>query len=229
MRFLMIAASSASALDRSGMFVCTPKSDTNKPIIYAFDGKYLIRDNNAEIPFTKISSLSDQLDLYFAFEPTSWGSKKLALHNSLKMDGEQVETELASFVNFCNSYHYKQSNFKTYYELETETPRIETEAVKTLAAAFAEEKCSGIEDRIDRLLKPVTEQDYNHVKLTINFDEMWVIEERISSGGWSYANEERDDFIHRNEKAIKYQCKSLGIDVPEVDTSKSIVPLASNI
>ena len=57
---------------------------------------------------------------------------------------------------------------------------------------------------------------------------MWVIEERIRRGG---------DVERRNmnlsefdgAEARKYECKSLGIDVPQVDTSESIVPLASNI
>ena len=69
-------------------------------------------------------------------------------------------------------------------------------------------------------MAPVTAKEFNHVKLTINFDKMWVIEERISNGGTSILEKHHRSEINE-DIAVKYQCKSLGIDVPEVDTSKS--------
>ena len=50
---------------------------------------------------------------------------------------------------------------------------------------------------------------------------MWVIEELLNKGGSA--------FKIKTNAAKKYQCKSLGIDVADVDTSKPIVALASNI
>ena len=54
----------------SGMLACTPKDSQQKPVIYAFDGQYLLRDSDSYAPFKKVVSLYDGLDLYFAFIPT---------------------------------------------------------------------------------------------------------------------------------------------------------------
>lgn len=223
---LMIAASSASALDRSGMFVCTPQSSQDKPIIYSFDGEYLIRDNNLQVPFTKVSSLTDNMDLYFAFEPTYMADRKFALRKLLQDDSELITSELADFTKFCNSKYTEGIKLKSFYEdYDSRSGKLQLEPVSNLVGVFGNLSChKKTKESVENFFAPITDEEYHHVKLTINFDKMWVIEERVQNGGVS---QKYEDF---NEKmAVKYQCKSLGIDVPEVDTSESIVPLASNI
>ena len=101
----MTLATQANAADRSGMFVCTPLSSSDKPIIYSFDGKFLIRDNNLEVPFTKVSSLTEIMDLYFAFEPTYMGGQKRALQGLLEKDADLLASELADFTNHCSGWN----------------------------------------------------------------------------------------------------------------------------
>lgn len=225
---LMIVASSASALDRSGMFVCTPLLSIEKPIIYSFDGEYLIRDNNLKVPFTKVSSLTDNMDLYFAFEPTYIAGRKLALQRLLQQDADLITTELAEFTNHCDDYYSRNDTLETYYQRDSNSEKVVLQPILNLVDAIGDLSCAETKDDIGKFLAPVADEEFNHVKLTINFDKMWVIEERIRRGG---------DVERRNmnlsefdgAEARKYECKSLGIDVPQVDTSESIVPLASNI
>ena len=44
--FIMSVAISHTASVRSGMLACNPNDKKQKPVIYAFDGKHLIKDNS---------------------------------------------------------------------------------------------------------------------------------------------------------------------------------------
>lgn len=224
---LATIASGVNALDRSGMFVCTPLSSDQKPIIYSFDGEYLIRDNNLKVPFTKVSSLTESMDLYFAFEPTYQGGKKLALQRLLRSDGDLLTSELANFTNHCKS-SLELYTLEAYYQDSKRSEKKQLQPILNLIDAVGNLSCLKPKQEIEEFLSPVTEEDFNHIKLTINFDKMWVIEERIKNGGAIESNEKLFGSF-QGANALKYQCKSLGIDVPEVDTSEAIVPLASNI
>ena len=224
----MTFATQASTADRSGMFVCTPDSSEEKPIIYMFDGNYLIRDNNLEIPFTKVSSLTDYLDLYFAFEPTSYGERKLILQQIISQHPERFVQNLQVFSESC-------STTESFYDFFEVTGHKLKEIInfrdQKISWVFKSIKCDRYKTKtqLEDLLSPIENKDFNHKKLTINFNNMTVIEETIFEGGiWTGRNGIVSGGINGNETQKKYQCKSLGIDVPEVDTSKSIVPLASD-
>ena len=62
------------------------------------------------------------------------------------------------------------------------------------------------------------------IKLTIDFGLMTVIEENIYNDLYSGLGIKR--FIEQRPTQKKFACKSLGVEVPPVDTSRSIVPLA---
>lgn len=216
----------ASAADRSGMFVCTPDSSEEKPIIYMFDGNYLIRDNNLEIPFTKVSSLTDYLDLYFAFEPTLYGERKLILQQIINQHPERFGQNLQVFSEAC----FTGDNFYDFFEVSGhKLKEIINFRDQKISRVFKSIKCdrSKIKIQLEDLLSPITNEDLHHKKLTINFDNMTVIEETIFNGGRYTSNKKANNY-GGSEIQKKYQCKSLGIDVPELDTSKSIVPLASD-
>ena len=224
---LVIIASGVSALDRRGMFVCTPMSSDEKPILYAFDGKHLIRDNNSEVPFTKLSSLADNLDLYFAFEPTFLGKRKIPMQSLLQSDRELITSEFEEFTKWCAfDVYMKDKTIETFYKLDKYIEKSKLQPIQNLIKEYKDTECESVNIYGEDVLTPVTEEDFNQVKLTINFEKMWVIEERLNKGGSDLGN---SAFEIKRNAAKKYQCKSLGIDVPDVDTSKSIVPLASNI
>ena len=106
--FLLVAlfssATQLNAMDRSGLFVCSPELAQQKPILYAFDGKHLIRDEVTETPFTKIASLTENIDLYFAFEPNIQGRQKLKAKNALEKQPEIFQSELEDFKTDCRDF-----------------------------------------------------------------------------------------------------------------------------
>jgi len=226
---LVIIASGVSALDRRGMFVCTPMSSAEKPIIYAFDGEHLLRDNNLEVPFSKLSSLADNLDLYFAFEPTVLGRVKLTMQSLPHDERELLASEFKDFSKFCGKSFNDFKTIEDYYELVHKKQNVELQPIQKLIKQFRGTECKFITNMDGKPFIPISEDDFNHVKLTINFEKMWVIEERLQRGGDAYNYVGQYISGLSSSKSKKYQCKSLGIDVPDVDTSKSIVPLASNI
>ena len=50
----------------SGMLACNPNDKDKKPVLYAFDGEYLIRDNELAYPFQFLASLPNKNEIYFA-------------------------------------------------------------------------------------------------------------------------------------------------------------------
>ena len=69
--FIMSVAISHTASERSGMLAFNPNDKKQKLVIYAFDGKHLIKDNDPTIPYKHLSSIADQFDVYLALVPTS--------------------------------------------------------------------------------------------------------------------------------------------------------------
>ena len=78
------------------------------------------------------------------------------------------------------------------------------------------------EEDLPSLLTPptVTFEDLDHVKITIDFTNMIVIEERYSP----FSEWRKNRF-----SAAEYQCQSLGITVPEIDTSQSLTPIGRDL
>lgn len=217
-------ATQAAGIDRSGMFVCTPKSDNETPIIYAFDGVHLLRDNNLETPFTKLASLSDQLDLYFAFTPSLSGKRKLEAAKMLEKFPELVVAEAEGFLANCE-FSGKSTYTEYANKVMASKDRYEKLAQDGAPLLPYHSKCGQTVEQI--LNFNLTPDDLNHVKLTINFANMTVVEEVVYPEPTSL-----DLFSRKVQSRLPIQqtfaCKSLIVEVPKVDTSKSIVPLAKD-
>ncbi len=75
-------------------------------------------------------------------------------------------------------------------------------------------------EKLADLVKPQAEiQDLDQVKLTLDLSRMVVREERYSPSSaqpQKFSGEE-------------YQCQSLGITVPEIDTSQSLTPIGRDL
>ena len=211
-----------AAQDRSGMFVCTPKSEQERPIIYAFDGKHLIRDNDLEIPFTKVASLNEQLDLYFAFKPNLRGKSKLETIKNLKKFPDLFLQQAEIFLSFCE----KQSSSITFSDLYEKILKYKKDTLSYMSEGPLLPRNAQCRTPRDELITPPVfdTKDFNHVKLTIDFERMTVIEENIYNDLTSGLGTKR--FMEQRPTQKKFACKSLGVEVPPVDTSRSIVPLA---
>ena len=46
-----------------GMLACNPNDKDKKPVLYAFDGEYLIRDNELAYPFQFLASLPNKNEI----------------------------------------------------------------------------------------------------------------------------------------------------------------------
>ena len=105
--FIMSVAISHTASERSGMLACNPNDETQKPVIYAFDGKHLIKDNDPTTPYKYLSSISDQFDVYFAFVPTDDYKEKSARFNKAKSfvtnNYKAINKVLNDLAKICNS------------------------------------------------------------------------------------------------------------------------------
>ena len=212
-----------AAQDRSGMFVCTPKSEQERPIIYAFDGKHLIRDNDLEIPFSKVASLNENLDLYFAFKPNLSGRSKLETIKNLRNFPDLFLKQAEAFLSACNKQSTNFVTFSDAYEVFFKYKKDTLSYMSEGPLLPLNAKCR---TPMDELITPPAfdTKDFNHVKLTIDFGLMTVIEENIYNDLYSGLGIKR--FIEQRPTQKKFACKSLGVEVPPVDTSRSIVPLA---
>ena len=103
----------------SGMLACTPKDSQQKPVIYAFDGQYLLRDSDSSAPFKKVVSLYDGLDLYFAFIPTKKtleGHEGLVRqHKNYQSKKKEISAEVARFKSLHCPKVNKADIFAPYY------------------------------------------------------------------------------------------------------------------
>ncbi|MDC0431927.1 hypothetical protein OAL97_05505, partial [Paracoccaceae bacterium] len=116
---LIIGTQAGAASGFSGILVCNPNKNDEKPVAYAFDGEYLLRDNQKKTPFKHIASIAGFLEIYFAFEPTKTMYKKLetverfeqaideakdAAQSKLEgPEGEKYNEQFTTFQRWCTS------------------------------------------------------------------------------------------------------------------------------
>ena len=110
----------------SGMLACTPKDSQQKPVIYAFDGQYLLRDSDSSAPFKKVVSLYDGLDLYFAFIPTK---KTLEDHEGLVRQYKNYQSkkkDISAEVARFKSLHCPKVNKADIFARTIENLRVKS-------------------------------------------------------------------------------------------------------
>ena len=200
--FIMSVAISHTASERSGMLACNPNDETQKPVIYAFDGKHLIKDNDPTTPYKYLSSISDQFDVYFAFVPTDDYKEKSARFNKAKSfvtnNYEAINKVISMFISMLKTNFemvssrtinpYKDLSLdltlgmnysaKTLWEWQNkiEINLNSNKEIKTLKVFEFKTKASEIDSIIEKNL-PMLNTDFHHVKLTLDFEEMRVIEQ----------------------------------------------------
>ncbi len=241
--FIMSVSISHTASERSGMLACNPNDETKKPVIYAFDGKHLIKNNDPTIPYKYLSSITDQFDVYFAFMPTDEYSKRLFLFNNLKpffTENKDVISKVITNIEFLCSNQSQfgchpdtwgvdtwvlyQSPLKKlnlrWKELLAERDKIKKVLGRFWAGIsaqdFAEEAQKTINFISQKEILYDINTDFYHVKLTLDFEEMRVIEQSSLRIG----QKKRTKFVNNT-----YECQSLGVTVPEIDTSESTTPI----
>ena len=90
---LMFGSQAGAESEVSGMLACNPNKTGAKPVIYAFDGKYLLRDNQKKTPFQHIASIAGFLEIYFAFVPTvAMRRQQRDFENAVKQFKQDIET-----------------------------------------------------------------------------------------------------------------------------------------
>ena len=67
MLLIGLASEAWAKSDISGMLACNPNDENKKPVIYVFDGEYLLRDNDLAYPFRNIASLPQKTEMYFSY------------------------------------------------------------------------------------------------------------------------------------------------------------------
>ena len=217
----------------SGMLACTPKDSQQKPVIYAFDGQYLLRDSDSSAPFKKVVSLYDDLDLYFAFIPTK---KTLENHEGLVRQYKNYQSkkkEISAEVARFKSLHCPKVNkadFSAPFYKKFEGKKSDVGIPKNFHCS------SKIEDEFQTEAPKVKIEEFLQVKLTIDFREM-VVREEIFTPSKDIVSIEHPtvqyflsakEFDHRFS-GTEYQCQSLGIAVPKIDTSQSLTPIGKDL
>ena len=71
MLLIGLASEAWAQSDISGMLSCNPNDEDKKPVIYVFDGEYLLRDNDLAYPFRNIASLPQKTEMYFSYTHSS--------------------------------------------------------------------------------------------------------------------------------------------------------------
>ena len=241
--FIISVAISHTASERSGMLACNPNDKTKKPVIYAFDGKHLIKDNDPTIPYKHLSSITDQFDVYFAFVPTDEYTKRLVFFNNLKpffTENKDVISKVIKNIEFLCSTRSKilcdpnrwedddrflyqspleKLNF-SWKELLAERDKIKKVLGRFWAGNSAQDFVKEAQKTINFVSQKEILYDINtefyHVKLTLDFEEMRVIEQ----SSLRIEQIKRTEFVNNT-----YECQSLGVTVPEIDTSESTTPI----
>ena len=67
MLLIGLASEAWAKSDKSGMLACNPNDENKKPVIYVFDGEYLLRDNDLAYSFRNIASLPQKTEMYFSY------------------------------------------------------------------------------------------------------------------------------------------------------------------
>ena len=202
--FIMSVAISHTASERSGMLACNPNDETQKPVIYAFDGKHLIKDNDPTIPYKHLSSIADQFDVYFAFVPTLTHKMNKQAFDKAKdfaiKNYESIQDLISDIEILCNQknpdfcvtnapnsiflpfgYSFKKTIMKEKDFVENHTNTNISLGKWFDAFGTAEEVVSKLKDNVETLVEKKfsydLSTDFYHVKLTLDLENMRVIEQ----------------------------------------------------
>lgn len=220
----MTLATQVGADDKvtSGMLACSSNENNMAPIIYAFDGEHLLRDNQLENPFEKIASLSNTTDLYFAFVPRKIVKLKADAAKSLTEKPDLVRKKLESFLLFCQ-ISSRNTNFRQFQFTEKANNEVHLPDMGACGSTLDK-----LYERLAEYVKPSI-SDYDHVKLTLDFANLKVVEEIYSPYS---PQEDRLTSRLRRGKTFQhnlYTCKSLGVTIPKIDTSQSLAPIGKDL
>ena len=244
--FIMSVVISHTASERSGMLACNPNDKTKKPVIYAFDGKHLIKDNDPTIPYKHMASITDQFDVYFALVPTVDYQERKAEYNKARAfaieNYETIQKVISDVYILCFQNHADKCNLATSNPFgKTLTLDLISEGfnfspqellkwqnkIKLYLNIYSDIKAFKlfefkaknkklIDSFVEKKLTYNLNTDFHHVKLTLDFEEMRVIEQ----SSLRIEQIKRTEFVNNT-----YECQSLGVTVPEIDTSESTTPI----
>lgn len=204
---------------------------------------HLIKDNDPTIPYKYLSSITDQFDVYFAFVPTDEYTKRLVLFNNLNpffTENKDVISKVIKNIEFlcshrsefnCDPNEWDEDAWVLYKsplkklnlrwkELLAERDKIK----KVLGRFWGSISAQGFVEEAEKTINFVTQKeilydintDFHHVKLTLDFEEMRVIEQ----SSLRIEQIKRTEFVNNT-----YECQSLGVTVPDIDTSESTTPI----
>lgn len=230
---MTLASHAGAGSDLSGMLACNPNDPDEKPVLYAFDGEYLLRDNDFAYPFQHLASLPNQTELYFAYTHSSnqiseaqdrlinilehWDNNVEWIFASRRLDNEYGKCMFPKGPIAAQRFHialFAELLGGIYNEEEAsfELPNVtlSCDDLKNLTR----------DDVMELAPKPQVDiKDLDQVKLTIDLSRMLILEERYSP----------DSNRSRRFSGEAYQCQSLGITAPEIDTSKSVTPIGKEL
>lgn len=229
--YILLAPTWTLSESISGMLACNPNETSEKPVIYAFDGEYLIRDNDLEYPFQKIVSLPNKTEMYFAYKPSE----------------KQINAPKKRFLNAFTYFSLLEqigvlNPNRSSWGCSRHSVRIQfmlADLAHALGGEYNKNQCtfelpnltlkyrdilSLTKDKIKQLMPeetPLQIENLDQVKLTIDLSKMKVIEEIYSPSA------------HARDPAAflgtQYQCQSLGVTVPKIDTSRSRTPIGDRL
>ena len=218
----------------SGMLACNPNDKDKKPVLYAFDGEYLIRDNELAYPFQFLASLPNKNEIYFAY---THGQFHIDERNRRIKEAKKYHSRLQAFSsidsisNVCNpedamfapTVQALASHLNGTYQLDGGI-KISDRNLTLSCEDIVTLETEKLLDLVPFL--PVPIERLTHVKLTLNLSSMVVIEERYEP-----TQDKAISSRSENKRFVgeEYQCQSLGITAPEIDTSQSLTPIGRDL
>lgn len=261
MRFVIIALMLIFALqaradsDVSGILACNPNKTGAKPVIYAFDGKYLLRDNQKRTPFQHIASIAGFLEVYFAFVPSRKMYQRLNDIEQYRQDLKEAQDNIQKKVDGPNGQKYVEAfaEFQDWCQYYNSNPSVwlygrhlgGTKATKyenyflrnfvELNVGVAQplncentkgKKLTDFIKSSEDLRKDYLDFSFSEFE-TNAFDQIKLTVDLSKMAVRQEVYKPRWESENRTAafSGLEFQCQSLGIDVPEIDVSESITPI----
>jgi hypothetical protein len=253
---LMIGSQAGAESEVSGMLACNPNKTGAKPVIYAFDGKYLLRDNQKKTPFQHIASIAGFLEIYFAFVPTvTMRRQQRDFENAVKQFKQDIENtgktlngpkaskyikEFDNFQEWCSRNTVNGGSFRRYAVNIIDNPYVtyfEQNFLDVAAGTQVKLTCENtkgktVHDFVHLKYRgvPPTNGPYENVDVNeFNQFKVTVDLNKMTVRQEIYAPLGKIGQKNRSFDAEEFRCQSLGIDVPEIDVSESITPIGKGI
>ena len=224
----------------SGMIACNRNDKDKKPVIYAFDGEYLMRDNELAYPFQFLASLPNKNEIYFAY---THGKFHTAVRDEKARQAEWylsrlteygiTETRLQRVHKHCvaDDEAFQRNLYTLASKIGGSVNDYGSIIIPSRNLTFSCEDIVTLDSKeLVNLIPfpPVTIEELTYVKLTLNLSSMIVIEERYEP---EPTNEQAYLLIEKTTKfsGEEYQCQSLGITAPKIDTSQSLTPIGKDL